>query len=77
MMLLDSRMHPWLRFVLAFAAFAGIVFASSLVGVPHDAHGREALPGVALDWRLLFHILRASAVVGAVGTVMLIAWRDR
>jgi hypothetical protein len=66
---------PWLRFALALIVFAAIVLASSLVGLPEDAAGKTDLPGLALGWPLLFHVLRAAAFVGAVGTVVLVAWR--
>ena len=71
----DERSRVWLRFVGAVAAFVVLVAVSSAVGVPHDAHGREALPAVALDWRLLFHIQRAGAMLAAIGVVLLVAWR--
>jgi hypothetical protein len=33
------------------------------------------LPGAALNWRLLFHVERAAAVLAIVGTVWLVIWR--
>lgn len=69
----DSRHR--LRFIAAVAVFAGCVVASAIVGEPTDAEGAIDLPGVALGWDVLFHLLRASSVVGAAGTVLLIAWR--
>ncbi|HEY5815380.1 MAG TPA: hypothetical protein VIS95_03465 [Solirubrobacterales bacterium] len=35
----------------------------------------ELLPGVALGWEALFHVERAGAMLGAIGLVLLIAWR--
>jgi hypothetical protein len=66
---------PALRFLVGLAVFAAVVRASSRVGVPHDATAHEDLPDIALGWRLLFHVLRASALLGAVGVVGLVAWR--
>jgi hypothetical protein len=71
----DAGVPPSLRFLVGLAVFAAIVWASSRVGVPHEADGHEDLPDVALGWRLLFHVLRASALLGALGVVGLIAWR--
>lgn len=68
-------MPPALRFIVGLAVFAAVVRASSRVGVPHDATAHEDLPDIALGWRLLFHVLRASALLGAVGVVGVIAWR--
>jgi hypothetical protein len=68
-------MPPRLLFVLALIVFGALVGASSLVGLPENATGNRDLPGVALGWPLLFHVLRASALLGAVGTVLLVAWR--
>lgn len=33
------------------------------------------LPGVALGWEALFHVERASAMLGAIGVVLLVGWR--
>jgi len=68
-------MRPIIRLLLAVVVFAAFVLVSSSVGIPHDAKGREALPTVALDWRLLFHVLRAGALLGTLATVGLVAWR--
>ena len=57
-------------FALLVVLFAALVIASSAVGVP------KTLPGVALDWRLLFHIERATAALGAVGAVLLVLWQS-
>jgi hypothetical protein len=70
-----SKTQSRLVFLGAAIVFVGLVVGSSLAGTPHDVHGAETLPGVALGWRLLFHIERASAVLGATGTALLIAWR--
>jgi hypothetical protein len=58
-----------LKASIVLAVFA-IAFAASVkAGAP------RALPGAALDWRLLFHIERGAAILGAVGIVLLIGWR--
>jgi hypothetical protein len=49
--------------------FGLAILASALAGTPDE------LPDVALEWCPLFHILRASALLGAVGVVLLIGWR--
>lgn len=49
--------------------FASAVFMSTQATVP------ELLPGVALGWEALFHVERAGAMLGAIGVVLLIAWR--
>jgi hypothetical protein len=67
--------RPHLLFGLAAMLFVALVIASSLVGTPHDSKHVETLPSVALAWRLLFHVERASALMGAVGLVGLVAWR--
>ena len=58
-----------LRAVAIIGVVAAAVFASHVHGVP------ATLPGVALDWRLLFHVERAGALLGAVGTVFVVGWR--
>lgn len=64
-----------LKFAIALTLLVGAVLASSKVGVPHDRHGVEKLPSIAMDWRLLFHTERASALLGTVGVMLLISWR--
>jgi hypothetical protein len=64
-----------LRFRAAVAVFVACVVASAIVGEPTNKAGEIDLPDVALGWDVLFHLLRASAVLGATGTVLLIAWR--
>jgi hypothetical protein len=66
---------PPVRFLIACAAFGSALYVSHKVGVPHNAKGQEDLPGVALGWRLLFHVQRAGALLGIVATVGLIGWR--
>jgi hypothetical protein len=58
-----------LRGAAVAACFGLAVLASSLHGVP------QQLPGVALDWRLLFHVERASALLATSGAILLVAWR--
>jgi hypothetical protein len=65
---------PGLRFIVALVVFVALVLVSARVGVPHDARGREDLPDIALDWRLLFHVLRASAVAE---TALVVNAQDR
>ena len=48
---------------------AAAVFVSHKHGVP------AKLPGAALDWRLLFHIERATALLAGIGVVLLVGWR--
>lgn len=67
--------RPAALFAGAVVVFAILIFASSSVDVPHDAKGAEKLPAVALGWRLLFHVERVSALMLAIGTVLLVAWR--
>jgi hypothetical protein len=62
------RKQGW-RAAALLLVFAGAIFASSRAGVPAD------LPGVAMDWSMLFHVERAGAFLGAVGIVLLIGWR--
>lgn len=52
-----------------FVVFLAAVCASSHAAVPHP------LPGVALGWPALLHVERGAALLGAVGTVVLIGWR--
>ncbi len=49
--------------------FASAVYLSTQARVP------EMLPGVALGWEALFHVERAGAMLGAIGVIMLVAWR--
>jgi hypothetical protein len=49
--------------------FASAVYLSTQASVP------EMLPGVALGWEALFHVERAGAMLGAIGVVLLVAWR--
>jgi len=50
-------------------AFAALVYVSDRAGVPDE------LPGAALGWNLLFHLVRAAAVLGTCGIVLLVGWR--
>jgi len=49
--------------------FASAIYLSTCATVP------RLLPGVALGWEALFHVERAGAMLGAIGVVLLIAWR--
>lgn len=35
----------------------------------------DGLPSVALGWRLLFHVARATALLAAIGGVLVVGWR--
>lgn len=62
--------------VAGLVIFGFAIVASHRAGLPTKADGTAAgLPGVALGWRLLFHVERASALVGAFGLVAVILWR--
>lgn len=55
---------------------AAAVYASHQAGLPLKGNGKPAdLPGVALGWRLLFHLERAAALVGTLGIIAVILWR--
>lgn len=57
---------------------AAAIYASHAAGLPLKADGKPAdLPGVALGWRLLFHVERAAALVGTLGIIAVILWRAR
>ena len=64
---------PWVatsgRVLAVVAAFGVAVVASNAHGVP------SSLPGAALDWRLLFHVERASILLATTGAVLLVGWR--
>lgn len=45
------------------------IYASAKAGTPKE------LPGIAMGWKLLFHVERAGALLGAIGVVVLIGWR--
>jgi hypothetical protein len=49
--------------------FGLVVYASDHAGLP------EKLPGTAFGWNPLFHLLRAAALVGVLGTVLLVGYR--
>lgn len=58
------------------AVFAAAVYLSHRAGLPEKPDGTEdELPSVALGWKLLFHVERAGALLGALGVVLLIGWR--
>jgi hypothetical protein len=59
-----------LRFLGTVGALLGAVGISYIAGTP-----KAPLPGIAFGWPLLFHVLRAAAVLGAVGAVLLVCWR--
>jgi hypothetical protein len=51
-----------------------VIFAAAIVG--SVASGTpDKLPGAAMGWDVLFHLLRASAALGAIGIVALVGWR--
>jgi predicted permease len=49
--------------------FAAAIYLSTQAAVP------DLLPGVALGWKALFHVERAGVMLGAIGFVLLVAWR--
>ena len=57
------------RLVVVLAVFAAIALLSEHEGVP------AKLPGTAFGWNLLFHLVRAAALLGTCGVVLLIGWR--
>jgi hypothetical protein len=57
------------RILLVVAIFGVAALASDAHGVP------QALPGAALDWRLLFHFERAAVLLATIGAVVLVLWR--
>jgi hypothetical protein len=57
------------RMALVALVFGLVVLASDTAGIP------EKLPGTAFGWVLLFHFLRASALLGVVGVVLLVGYR--
>lgn len=66
--------HDALRKNLAKGAFvvallAAAIYLSTQAAVP------DLLPGISLGWRALFHVERPGAMLGAIGVVLLIAWR--
>jgi hypothetical protein len=58
-----------LRAIPVVLIFAAAIYASAQSGTPDE------LPGAALGWDVLFHVLRASALLGAAGVVLLVGWR--
>jgi hypothetical protein len=48
---------------------AAVIYMSTQAAVPN------LLPGVALGWEALFHVERAGAMLGAIGVVLVVAWR--
>jgi hypothetical protein len=57
------------RIIAVAVVFLVAILSSHLHGVPKE------LPGAALDWRLLFHVERATALLAGVGAVLLVGWR--
>ena len=55
--------------VVLLIVFAAAIYASTRASVP------APLPGVAMGWTPLFHVMRAGAMLGAIGIVALIGWR--
>lgn len=70
----DALSRSAMRFALAALGFGLAIYVSHRVGIPHDSKGRADLPDAALDWRLLFHVERAAALIATAGAVLLIAW---
>jgi hypothetical protein len=57
------------RALAVLGIFGVAVVASICAGAPED------LPDVALGWEPLLHVLRAAALLGALGAVLLVGWR--
>jgi hypothetical protein len=57
------------RILIVAAVFGVVLWLSDRYGVP------DKMPGAALGWPLLFHILRASALLAALGVVLLVGWK--
>lgn len=56
--------------------FAVSLYLSHRAGLPEKPEGSsDELPAVALGWPLLFYILRATALLAAIGVVLLVGWR--
>lgn len=55
--------------MLVTGLFASSIYLSTQATVP------DLLPGVALGWEALFHVEPAGAMLGAIGVVLLVAWR--
>jgi hypothetical protein len=55
---------------IGLVCLSGLALCSSLLaGTPSD------LPPIAMGWSLLFHVERATALLAAISTVLLIGWR--
>jgi hypothetical protein len=60
----------WFGRVLLVVVVLGAAIAVSVAsGTP------KQLPGAAFDWKWLFHVERASALLGALAVVLLVGWR--
>jgi ABC-type phosphate transport system auxiliary subunit len=57
------------RALAVVGALGGVVYASYHQGVP------KKLPGAAFDWVFLFHVERATALLAALGLVLLVGVR--
>jgi hypothetical protein len=57
------------RVLVVLVVFGVFVYVSEHEGVP------AKLPGAALDWNLLFHLERATALLATTGVVLLVGWR--
>jgi hypothetical protein len=66
---MPRRLADAARITAIAGLLAVMTVASHRGGVPAD------LPEVALDWRILFHIERAAALLATVGLVVLVGWR--
>lgn len=62
-------MEHFYRAAFVALVFGLVIYASDSAGVP------EKLPGSAFGWTLLFHCLRAAAILGVLGVVLLIGYR--
>ncbi len=69
-------MSRLLRGTVVVLVFGAAIYISHRAGLPEKADGSpDKLPSAALGWRLLFHVVRATALLGAISLVLLIGWR--
>jgi hypothetical protein len=69
-----GKSHDALRRSLAKGSLVALLFATAIY-LSTQAAVPDVLPGIALGWKALFHVERAGAILGAMGGVLLIAWR--
>lgn len=56
--------------------FGLALYISHHAGLPEKPDGSaDELPAVALGWPFLFHVVRASVLLGSISVVLLVGWR--